>query len=92
VYFKGLTELLDEAGDGFPQRSNLKILCGKTLAKTPTWIKAVVLVEVAGKPQLRLCGWQRRKDGEWRLAQKFNVARAYAIKVAEILEAYAHEW
>ncbi len=92
MYFKGLVELLDEPGDRFPQRSNLKILRGKTLTKTPTWIKAVVLVEVEGKPQLRLCGWQRKKEGEWRLSQKFNISRAYAIKISEILEAYAHEW
>lgn len=92
VYFKGLSELLNEPGDAFPKRSELRILCGKTLTKTPTWIKAVVLVEVAGKPQLRLCGWRRQKEGEWRLSQKFNIARAYATKVAEILEAYAHGW
>ncbi|MFX1563820.1 MAG: hypothetical protein ACFFDP_11010 [Promethearchaeota archaeon] len=92
MYFKGLSELLNESGDTFPQRSKLKILRGRTLTRTPTWIKAAVLVEVAGKPQLRLCGWQLRKEGEWRLTQKFNIKQSYANKVAEILEAYAQGW
>lgn len=92
MYFKGLNELLDELGEKFPKRSELTILRGKTLTRTPTWHKAVVLVEVGEKQQLRLYGWQRTKDGEWRVRQKFNIAKGYAFALAEVCEAYAQAW
>lgn len=92
MYFKGLTELLNEPGDVFPKRSELVILRGKTLAKTPTWHKAAVLVKVGEKQQLRLYGWQRTKTGEWRVRQKFNIAKSYAPTIGEILEAFAQGW
>ena len=83
--------MLDEPGDTFPKRSKLEITRGKTLAKTPTWHKAAVLVEVGGKWQLRLLGWQLNKEGEWRLRQKFNISQGYAAQLAEILESFAME-
>ncbi len=92
MYFKGLKTLLDEPGDLFPQRSNLTILCGKTLTKTPRWHKAIVLIEQKSGSQLRLVGWQRNKEGEWRMRQKFNIARGYALLIAEACEAYANRW
>ncbi len=92
VYFKGLSTLLDEPGDSFPHRSKLKILRGKTLTKTPNWHKAIILIEQAKGQQLRLVGWQRNKEGEWRIRQKFNIAKGYALEIAEACEAYANEW
>ncbi len=92
VYFKGLSTLLDEPGESFPKRSELKIIRGKTLTKTPSWHKAIVLVELAKSQQLRLVGWQRNKEGKWRMRQKFNIAKGYAFIIAEVLEAYAQEW
>ena len=92
VYFKGLSTLLDEPGESFPKRSELKILRGKTLTKTPSWHKAIVLVELKKGQQLRLVGWQRNKEGEWRMRQKFNIAKGYALEIAETCEAYANEW
>lgn len=92
VYFKGLSTLLDEPGDSFPRRSELKILRGRTLTKTPSWHKAIVLVELAKGRQLRLIGWQLNKEGEWRMRQKFNISKGYALNIAEICEAYANDW
>ncbi|MFW9934895.1 MAG: hypothetical protein ACFFDU_05255 [Candidatus Thorarchaeota archaeon] len=92
VYFKGLSTLLDEPGETFPRRSDLKILRGKTLTKTPTWHKAIILVQLSKGHQLRLVGWQLNKKGEWRLRQKFNISRGYALNISEVCEAYANEW
>jgi hypothetical protein len=92
VYFKGLSTLLDEPGETFPRRSDLKILRGKTLTKTPTWHKAIILVQLSKGCQLRLVGWQLNKEGEWRMRQKFNISRGYALNIAEVCEAYANEW
>jgi len=92
LYFKGLSTLLDESGDSFPRRSALKILRGKTLTKTPSWHKAIVLVELTKGSQLRLVGWQLNKDGEWRMRQKFNISKGYALNIAEVCEAFANEW
>ena len=92
MYFKGLETLLDESGDTFPRRSELKILRGKTLTKTPSWHKAIVLVELAKGRQLRLVGWQLNKEGEWRMRQKFNIAKGYAYTIAEVCEAYGQAW
>lgn len=92
VYFKGLSTLLDEPGETFPRRSDLKILRGKTLTKTPSWHKAIILVQLAKRRQLRLVGWQLNKEGEWRMRQKFNISRGYALNIAEVCEAYANEW
>ena len=64
---------------------------GKTLAKTPNWLKAAVLVDVGEKHQIRLCGWQLNKEGEWRLRQKFNVSKGFAAKVSLILDTFATE-
>jgi hypothetical protein len=92
LFFKGLSTLLDESGDSFPRRSDLKIIRGKTLTKTPNWHKAIVLVERAKGRQLRMVGWQLNKEGEWRMRQKFNISKGYALTVAQVCEAYANEW
>jgi hypothetical protein len=86
-----LRNLLDQAGDKFPRRSELKIVCGKVLARTGTWLKAAVLVRVGDTDQLRLCGWQLNQEGEWRLRQKFNISKSYAAKVSLILDTFATE-
>ncbi|MFW9830977.1 MAG: hypothetical protein ACFFD8_04320 [Candidatus Thorarchaeota archaeon] len=92
MYFKSVDALLDEPGDSFPRRSELKIIRGKTLTKTPSWHKAIVLVELAKGRQLRLVGWQRNKEGDWRMRQKFNIAKSYAFIIAEVCEAYGQAW
>ena len=92
MYFKGLTALLDEAGETFPSRSELTIIRGKTLTKTPSWHKAIVLIEQETGQRLRLVGWQRNKEGEWRIRQKFNIAKGYALDIASACEAYAIDW
>ena len=86
-----LAELLPEQGDTFPRRSSIEIISGKTLAKTGSWHKAIVLAKTGDRMQLRLYGWQKNKDGEWRVRQKFNISKRYAAKVSEILDAFATE-
>ncbi|MFX0174382.1 MAG: hypothetical protein ACFE9L_21095 [Candidatus Hodarchaeota archaeon] len=55
-----LKELLPET-DKFPVGSGIKIIRGKTLAKTSVWWKAVVLIKTREKEQIRLYGWQKTK-------------------------------
>lgn len=92
MYFKGLATMLDEPGKAFPSRSELKIIRGKTLTKTPSWHKAIVLIEQESGRRLRLVGWQRNKEGDWRIRQKFNIAKGYALEIAAACEAYANDW
>lgn len=82
-----IEDLLPET-EGFPTGTGIKIIRGKTLAKTGTWLKAVILVETQNKKQIRLYGWQKNKDGEYKLRQKFNISKGYSIKLAEILIAF----
>ena len=83
-----IDELLTET-EGFPATgTGITIIRGKTLAKTGSWHKAVVLVETSGKKQIRLYGWQKNKEGEWKLRQKFNISKGYSVNLAEILIAF----
>jgi hypothetical protein len=81
-----LIELLPET-EGFPTGTGIKVIRGKTLAKTPTWLKAILLVEVRGKPQIRLYGWQNI-EGEYKVRQKFNISHGYSADLAEVLMAF----
>ncbi len=74
--------------EGYPVGEGIKVLRGKTLAKTSQWLKALLLVEVQGKKQLRFYGWQKNKEGEYKNRQKFNVSKGYAGKIAEIMLAF----
>lgn len=91
MFRQNLKDLLDESPDSFPKRSNIKMLAGKTLTRTPKWHKAIVLVSIGEKAQLRLFGWRKNKEGEWRIAQKFNISKGYAAKISEILDAFVME-
>ncbi|MHA2023839.1 MAG: hypothetical protein ACTSWQ_09280 [Candidatus Thorarchaeota archaeon] len=86
-----LEELLHEPAESFPSRSTIKILQGRTLVKTGTWHKAIVLIDMDGKKQLRLYGWNKNKENVWKVRQKFNISRRYAAKLAHILDAFATE-
>ena len=85
-----LKSLLPET-EGFPVGSGLKVLRGKTLTKTTSWWKAVVLVETSGKKQVRLYGWQKNKEGVYKVRQKFNISRGYSTRLARVLKAFALE-
>ena len=82
-----LEELLPET-EGFPTGEGIKIIRGKTLVKTGSWLKAILLVEVSDKKQIRLYGWQKNKAGEWKLRQKFNISKGYSETLASILVAF----
>ncbi|MHA1167033.1 MAG: hypothetical protein ACTSP4_02930 [Candidatus Hodarchaeales archaeon] len=85
-----LKSLLPET-EGFPVGSGLKVLRGRTLTKTTSWWKAVVLIETAGKKQIRLYGWQKDKEGNYKVRQKFNISRGYSTKLARVLKAFAFD-
>lgn len=87
-----LQKLLPEHPSRFPAK--VKLLCGKTLAKTGTWWKAITMAEVGreGDPryQLRLYGWQKNKEGVWKQRQKFNISSArYIAEVISAIQAFA---
>ena len=89
MYQRTLEELLNEPGDSFPKRSEkITIISGRTLTKTQNWHKAIVLVVINEKKQLRLYGWRKNKDGQWRVGQNFNISKGYAAKISEILDAF----
>ncbi|MFW9990486.1 MAG: hypothetical protein ACFFD4_00360 [Candidatus Odinarchaeota archaeon] len=77
--------------EGFPVGSGVNIIRGKILTKTTSWLKAVVLVETGGKKQIRLYGWQKDKEGNYKVRQKFNISKGYSISLARILKAFALE-
>ncbi len=82
-----INSLLTET-EGFPLGEGIKVIGGKTLAKTGSWLKAIILVEVGEKKQLRFYGWQKNKEGIYKVRQKFNVSKGYAAKVGEIMFAF----
>ncbi|MCY3414676.1 MAG: hypothetical protein INQ03_23705 [Candidatus Heimdallarchaeota archaeon] len=82
-----IEELLPET-EGFPTGDGITPIRGKTLVKTGSWLKAILLVETGNKKQIRLYGWQKNKEGEWKLRQKFNISKGYSIKLAEVLIAF----
>jgi hypothetical protein len=74
--------------EGFPVGEGIKVIRGKTLAKTGSWLKALLLVNVGDKKQLRFYGWQKDKEGNYKVRQKFNVSKGYAATVGEIMLAF----
>lgn len=83
-----IEDLLPQTEEIFPVGDGIKIIRGKTLAKTGQWLKAILLVEVGDKKQLRMYGWQKNKEGDYKLRQKFNISKGYSADVAEILMAF----
>lgn len=85
-----LKELMPET-EGFPTGKGIRVIRGKTLTKTPTWLKAALLVETGSgknkKKQLRFYGWQKI-EGEYKVRQKFNISHGYSAEVAEIVMAF----
>ncbi|MHA1214287.1 MAG: hypothetical protein ACTSPG_03260 [Candidatus Hodarchaeales archaeon] len=84
-----LLDLLDDNPEEFPVSSTLKVLAAKKLAKTSSWLKAICLVETGGKQQIRLYGWQKNKEGQWKVRQKFNISKGYSAKIADIFKAFS---
>ena len=85
-----LHELLTDDIEEFPVSKTIKVVAGKRLAKTASWLKAIVLVETGGgKHQIRLYGWQKNKAGEWKVRQKFNISKGYADKLSQICLAFS---
>ena len=93
--FALLKQLLNEEGKTFPPK--LEVVCGKTLVKTGTWWKAILLVKVKygekEKYQLRLYGWQwSKKDNRYKNRQKFNISPArYLGEVISALQVFMQE-
>jgi len=84
-----IEKLLNEEPASFPTGAAVKVLRGRTMAKTATWFKAILLVDVGNKHQLRLYGWQKNKEGVWKVRQKFNISKGYSMRLSEILDAFA---
>ncbi len=82
-------ELLGDSVVDLPVSSTIKVLAAKRLAKTSTWLKAICLVETGGKRQIRLYGWQKNKEGIWKVRQKFNVSKGYSKRLSEIFAAFS---
>ena len=87
-----LKELLPEGPENFPVGEGVNVLCGRTLTRMGAWHKAIVLVaDNRGKKQIRLYGWQKNKEGEFKMRQKFNISPGYANIIKEVLETFSGE-
>ena len=80
----------------FPVGKGVKVICGKTLSKTNRWWKVVLLVKIKfgdkESYQTRLYGWQKNKEGIYKLRQKFNVsASKYIGDLINILRVFIEE-
>lgn len=87
-----LKQLLTEGGSIFPAK--VDVICGRTLAKTKTWWKAILLVKLRNnKYQLRLYGWQwNSKKKEYSQRQKFNLsASKYLVDIVFFLQAFIQD-
>ena len=82
-------ELLTDNPEDFPVSKSIKVIAAKRLAKTAQWLKAICLVETGGREQIRLYGWQKNKEGVWKVRQKFNISKGYADKLSVILKAFS---
>lgn len=83
-----LKELLTDDPESFPVGSGINVLAGKLLTQTGTWKKAILLVKIDKKHQLRLYGWQKNKEGVWKLRQKFNMSKKYVTTISDALLAF----
>jgi len=88
---KTLEELLPEKAEIFPVGKGVKVLRGKTLTKIGQWFKAIVLIEDDNKQQLRLYGWQKDKEGNYKTRQKFNMSSGYVKILIKIMQAFLEE-
>jgi hypothetical protein len=88
--------LLPHGPSKFPTPGQgIEILRGRLLTQTPTWKKAIVWVRVTYRgqtqQQLRLIGWARNKQGQWKVRQKFNISPArYAMDLIDVLQGLLH--
>lgn len=81
-----LETLLPEVPEVFPVHKGITVLRGKTLTTTQSgWFKAVVEVLKGTKRQIRLYGWCKNKEGQYKLRQKFNISPGYAPIVKAVL-------
>jgi len=94
--FKAIKALLNERGEKFPVGKGVNVECGRSFSKTGTWWKAVLLVKVrygkTEKYQLRLYGWQRNKEGIYKLRQKYNIsASPYVSQLINAIRLFVEE-
>ena len=94
--FEIIRSLLPEDGKNFPIGEGVNAICGKTLSKTNQWWKAVLLVKIKvgknEKYQLRLYGWQKNKEGIYKVRQKFNISPSkYTGDLIDIFQTFTEE-
>lgn len=86
-----LKDLLPEGPENFPVGEGVNVLRGRTLTKMGDWHKAIVLVDNRGRKQIRLYGWQKNKEGEYKTRQKFNISSGYAGIIKDVLDTFSGE-
>lgn len=93
--FKFTKQLLDKI-EKYPVNKEIKVIAGKTLAKSNKWWKAMLLVELGfgsrKRYQIRLYGWKKNQHGEYKVKQKFNISPAlYLGELINIFYAFAED-
>lgn len=90
------TELLNESPDSFPVGQGVDVIGGKTISKTRNWWKAILLVKTRfgsrEQHQIRLYGWQKNKNDEYKLRQKYNISATASIGyLIDVLQMFTEE-
>ena len=84
-----LKDLMPESPERFPVGEGVNVIRGRTLTQMGDWHKAIVLIDTRGKKQVRLYGWHKNKQGEYKVRQKFNISPGYANIIKDILDEFA---
>lgn len=63
-----------------------RLVAGKTLVRTSTWHKAVLLTEGSSGVQLRFYGWVKKRDGGWKAQQWYTLSLGSIERVLELLD------
>lgn len=66
------------AEEVYPVDSNVKVLKGITIYKSPRWLKAVLATEIFGKRSVDIYLWQQRPDRQtgqeaWKRKHKVSI-------------------
>ncbi len=86
---RGLRAVFPEPPSTFPANKwkSTKLLGGKTLVRTGSWHKAILLTENDSGIQLKFYAWvKRKKTGEWKAQQWFSLSPGTIDRVLEILD------
>lgn len=87
---KAVRALFPEPPSTFPVNKwkRTKLVSGKTLVRTSSWHKAILLTEGGSGVQLRFYAWVKKHAGGWKAQQWFFLSPGTVDRVLEILDEF----